>query len=227
MPELSRRAFVAEVSVFGAAVSLSGCVTTAPWPQGSGLGQYEGIYGAIEGDRFPIPAIKLSEIDPAYLRKEVDYATREAPGTIVVDPAERYLYFVQKGGRALRYGVAVGGEGFGWSGVATVKSKQQWPDWYPPDEMLERKPELMKEMTELRSGLGMPGSPRSPMGARALYLWQGNKDTLYRIHGTNEPWTVGRSVSSGCIRMINQDVIDLYQRAPIGTKVTVLASHIG
>jgi lipoprotein-anchoring transpeptidase ErfK/SrfK len=227
MPVPSRRAVVTGVSAIGAALSLAGCVTTAPWPQGGSFEQYGSMYGPIDGDRFPIPALKFSEVAPAYLRKEVDYVTREAPGTIVVDPSQRYLYFVEKGGRAVRYGVGVGGEGFGWSGVATVKSKQEWPDWYPPDEMLERKPELLKEITALRSGFGMPGGPRSPIGARALYLWQGNKDTLYRIHGTNEPGSIGRSASSGCIRMINQDVIDLYRRTPIGTKVVVLASHIG
>ena len=123
-----------------------------------------------------------------------------------------------------RYGIGAGRHGFSWSGIATVLNKQEWPDWYPPKEMMERKPELMSQVSVLQSGLGVPGGPTNPLGARALYLWQGNKDTLYRIHGTNEPWTIGRSVSSGCIRMLNQEVIDLYQRTPLGAKVVVLAS---
>jgi lipoprotein-anchoring transpeptidase ErfK/SrfK len=160
-----------------------------------------------------------------YLRTAVIYPTHEPPGTIVIDPQNHFLYLVQGGGRALRYGVGVGRQGFGWSGVATIHDKQEWPDWYPPKEMIERQPELRRQLSALQSGLGVPGGSRNPLGSRAMYLWQGNKDTLYRIHGTVEPWTIGRSVSSGCIRMINQDVIDLYQRAPVGARVVVLSSR--
>jgi lipoprotein-anchoring transpeptidase ErfK/SrfK len=142
------------------------------------------MYAAVEGEPFPIPAVKISDIDPAFLRKAVYYPTNEAPGTIVIDPQRHF-----------------------WSGIATIPDKQEWPDWSPPKEMLQRQPELMKVMSELQSGIGMHGGPRNPLGARAMYLWQGNKDTLFRIHGTVEPWTIGKSVSSGCIRMINQDVI--------------------
>lgn len=163
-------------------------------------------------------------IDPIYLRKAVYYPSNDAPGTIIVDVQNRFLYFVEGGGRAIRYGIGVGRQGFTWSGIATVHDKQEWPDWYPPREMMERKPELMSQVTTLQSGLGVPGGPTNPLGARALYLWQGNKDTLYRIHGTNEPWTIGTNVSSGCIRMLNRDVIDLYQRTRVGAKVVVLAS---
>ena len=170
--------------------------------------------------------IHSTEIDPAFRRMEVEYVTREARGTIVVDPTNHYLYYVEGGGKALRYGVAVGGEGFGWSGLAKVHSKQEWPDWYPTGDILVRHPELRTGVKQLQSGEGIPGGPDSPMGARALYLWQGNKDTLYRIHGTNEPWKIGTNVSSGCIRMLNDDVIDLYERAPVGTKVVVLPSNI-
>ncbi len=133
---------------------------------------------------------------------------------------------MQGGGQAIRYGVGVGSEGFGWSGMATVHSKQEWPDWHPPAEMPERKPELKGQMTQLQNGMGMTGGLQNPIGARALYLWQGNKDTLYRIHGTNEPWTIGHNVSAGCIRMTNDDVIDLYDRVSIGAKVIVLATAI-
>jgi lipoprotein-anchoring transpeptidase ErfK/SrfK len=186
---------------------------------------YSTIYAARTGEPFPVPALRLSEVDPTFLRKSVYYPTDEPPGTIVIDPQAHFLYLVEGGGRAIRYGVGVGRSGFEWSGVATVHNKQEWPDWYPPKEMLGRQPELRKVMSELQSGIGMHGGPGNPLGARALYLWQGNKDTLYRIHGTVEPWTIGKSVSSGCIRMINQDVIDLYQRAPVGAKVVVLSSR--
>jgi len=179
-------------------------------------------YAALGGEPFPVSAVSLTEIDPAFLRQTVSYFTSEAAGTIVIDTRNRFLYLVEGNGQAVRYGVGVGREGFGWSGFATIQEKREWPDWYPPKEMLERQPELKKQMSELQSGLGMPGGPGNPLGARAMYLWQGNKDTLFRIHGTVEPWTIGKNVSSGCIRMINQDAIDLYQRAPIGTKVVVL-----
>ena len=165
-------------------------------------------------------------VDPAYRRKEVGYATRETRGTIIVDPAEHYLYLVQEAGRAQRYGVAVGGEGFGWSGVSRIHNKQEWPDWYPTNDILQRRPQLRTAIKELQSGLGLPGGPDNPLGARALYLWQENRDTLYRIHGTNEPWTIGSNVSAGCIRMTNEDVIDLYERTPVGTKVVVLPSSV-
>jgi lipoprotein-anchoring transpeptidase ErfK/SrfK len=193
----SRRALLMGGSATGVAFGLAGCATTSTPTQSR-------------------------EVDPGYRLKVVTYATREAPGTIVVDPSNHFLYAVQRGGQALRYGVGVGGEGFGWSGVATVHSKQEWPDWYPPKEMLERRPDIRQAMRELQGGLGMPGGPENPLGARALYLWQGNKDTLYRIHGTNEPWTIGQNVSSGCIRITNEDVVDLYDRTVVGTKVVVL-----
>jgi lipoprotein-anchoring transpeptidase ErfK/SrfK len=169
---------------------------------------------------------RSTEIDPAFRRTEVDYATREPRGTIVVNASDHFLYFVQGGGRALRYGVGVGSEGFGWAGVASVHDKQEWPDWYPTKEILQRRPEIIPHLKPLQSGVGMAGGPDNPLGARALYLWQGNKDTLYRIHGTNEPWTIGRNVSSGCIRMVNDDAIDLYDRTPVGTKVLVLSSSV-
>jgi lipoprotein-anchoring transpeptidase ErfK/SrfK len=187
--------------------------------------QYAALYAPVDGERFPIPAVELSDINPEYLRKAVFYSTQEQPGTIIIDPQNHFLYLVQGGGRALRYGVGVGRQGFGWSGAATIHDKQEWPDWYPPKEMIQRQPELRRQMSELQSGPGMHGGPGNPLGSRAMYLWQGNKDTLYRIHGTVEPWTIGTSVSSGCIRMINQDVIDLYQRTPVGARVVVLPSH--
>ena len=183
-----------------------------------------GLYGPVGGEPFPVAGVNLSRIGPAYLRAQVPYPTREPAGTVIIDARRHYLYFVNGDGTAMRYGVGVGRQGFAWAGTATINSKQAWPDWYPPKEMLERQPELMAKMRELRSGIGMPGGPRNPLGARALYLWQNNKDTLFRIHGTTEPWTIGTNASSGCIRMINQDAIDLYQRVPIGAKVVVVGS---
>jgi lipoprotein-anchoring transpeptidase ErfK/SrfK len=138
----------------------------------------------------------------------VDYKGPHKPGTVVVDTANRFLYLVQPGGRAIRYGIGVGRQGFSWRGTQHISMKREWPDWRPPAQMLKRRPDLPRYM---------PGGPNNPLGARALYL--GN--TLYRIHGTNEPHTIGRAVSSGCIRMLNKDVIDLYNRVRIGTKVVV------
>ncbi|HMN72258.1 MAG TPA: L,D-transpeptidase [Rhodoblastus sp.] len=144
-----------------------------------------------------------------YLRTEIDYQTAERPGTIVVDTRDKHLYLVLEGGRALRYGIGVGRPGFTWAGVKTVTRKAEWPGWTPPPEMLKRRPDLPKFME---------GGPENPLGARALYLGS----SLYRIHGTNEPYTIGQNVSSGCIRMMNQDVEDLYDRVKVGTKVIVL-----
>lgn len=143
----------------------------------------------------------------------VPYPASEPPGTIVIDTNARQLYLVEKGGTAIRYGIGVGRQGFGWKGVAHVGRKSEWPRWIPPKEMLMRRPDLPEEMD---------GGLDNPLGARALYLFQGNKDTLFRIHGTNEPDSIGKAVSSGCIRMMNADVIDLYQRIRIGTRVVVL-----
>lgn len=148
-------------------------------------------------------------IDARYLPTTVDYSSRHKPGTIIIDTNERYLYLVQGGGTAKRYGVGVGRPGFEWAGTHKVTRKAEWPDWRPPKEMRQRQPNLPKYM---------PGGPNNPLGARALYLGS----TLYRIHGSNQPWTIGHAVSSGCIRMRNQDVIDLYERVGVGTKVVVL-----
>ncbi len=215
MTVLDRRSFLSGLS---AALVLGGSRARAQ----AGRADFASMYGAVRGEPFPIPPFRYTQIDPVFLRTSVSYTGGEAPGTIVVDPQRRFLYHVQPGGWAVRYGVGVGRQGFGWSGTATIQDKQEWPDWYPPKEMLQRQPDLMERMQRLQSGIGMPGGPGNPLGARALYLWQGNKDTLYRIHGTLEPWTIGQSVSSGCIRMINQDVIDLYDHTPVGTRVVVL-----
>ncbi|MEX2318255.1 MAG: L,D-transpeptidase [Bauldia sp.] len=159
--------------------------------------------------RAPGGASQGRQIDPRFLPQTVAYATREAPGTVVIDTNQRYLYLVQENGRAMRYGVGVGRPGFEWAGVHKVTRKSEWPDWTPPAEMLQRQPGLPRFMK---------GGPNNPLGARALYLGS----TLYRIHGSNEPWTIGHAVSSGCIRMRNEDVIELYGRVGVGTKVMVI-----
>ncbi|GGD97584.1 L,D-transpeptidase [Aureimonas endophytica] len=156
-----------------------------------------------------------------FMRKEVRIGTNEAPGTIIIDSERHFLYFVEGNGRATRYGVGVGREGFGWSGTAKVGRKAEWPDWYPPKEMIVR--ERVQNKREIPAY--MPGGPDNPLGAAALYLYQNGRDTMFRIHGTNQPWTIGQSMSSGCIRMMNQDVQDLYTRAGPGTKVVVIDAN--
>jgi lipoprotein-anchoring transpeptidase ErfK/SrfK len=212
------------------AASLAGAAVGASWAplRASAQEAFDPaeIYAAVEGEPFPVPAIDLRRINHNYLRSVVAYDSGEAPGTIIIDPATRYLFVVNGDGRAIRYGVGVGREGFGWSGIASINAKREWPDWYPPKEMMARDPHVIQAVEQLQGGLGMRGGPGNPLGARAMYLYQNGKDTLYRIHGTIEPWTIGTRVSSGCIRMINQDVLDLYSRIPLGTKVVVLGPGV-
>lgn len=151
--------------------------------------------------------------DPKWLPQVVHYNGKYAPGTIVIDTSQRFLFLVLKDGKARRYGVGVGKEGFNWSGTQRISQKREWPDWRPPAEMIQREKAKGRVLP-----VQMKGGPKNPLGARALYLGS----TLYRIHGTNAPWTIGRAVSSGCIRMRNEDVIDLYNRVPVGTKVVVM-----
>jgi lipoprotein-anchoring transpeptidase ErfK/SrfK len=155
-----------------------------------------------------VPSAESEQLDPQYQRQLVFYRTTEPPGTIIVQTSEKYLYLVQGGNRALRYGIGVGRDGFQWKGLVKIARKQEWPDWRPPPEMIERQPYLPRFMA---------GGPGNPLGARAMYLGA----TVYRIHGTNQPDTIGSKVSSGCFRLINPDVIDLYDRVPVGTRVIV------
>lgn len=155
------------------------------------------------------PAQQRRSIPSEFRKQTVDYTGGEAPGTVVIDTKTRHLYLVQDGGTALRYGIGVGRDGFQWTGTHKVSNKREWPKWYPPEEMRQRRPDLPKMME---------GGPNNPLGARALYLGS----TLYRIHGSNEPWTIGQAVSSGCFRMTNEDVTDLYQRVPVGATVKVI-----
>jgi lipoprotein-anchoring transpeptidase ErfK/SrfK len=164
----------------------------------------------------PIFASEANQVPYKFRRREVDFETSEAPGTIVVDTQKRFLYHVLGQGRAMRYGVGVGDDGKTWTGRAVVRRKAEWPVWRPTPEHVARWPKLEKFRKD-----GMPGGRENPMGARALYLYQGNVDTLYRIHGTNKPKGIGRRVTSGCLRMLNVDVVHLYERVEIGTEVLV------
>jgi lipoprotein-anchoring transpeptidase ErfK/SrfK len=155
-----------------------------------------------------VPSADEEQLPPQFQRQVVFFRTTEAPGTIVVDTPSRYLYLVQGNSRALRYGIGVGRDGFQWSGLVNITRKQEWPDWTPPPEMIQRQPYLPRFMA---------GGPGNPMGARALYLGT----TVYRLHGTNAPETIGSAVSSGCFRLVNPDIIDLFDRVPVGTKVVI------
>jgi lipoprotein-anchoring transpeptidase ErfK/SrfK len=176
------------------------------------------MYASIDTEPFPVPAVDLSRVEPQFLRREVAYRTDERPGTIVVDPAALYAYLVMEDGRALRYGVGVGKEeAFNFQGEATIARKADWPGWRPTDNMIAREPERYGPLRD-----GLPGGSGNPLGPRALYLYRDGQDTYYRLHGTVEPWTIGTMVSSGCVRLLNQDIIDLHRLVPVGTKVVVL-----
>ena len=219
---LSRRALLG--SLAASLPALSAARTFAPGPDDLGITAFtapdgrdasEWYVGAIPDDPFDIRLVDLSRIDPAFHRQLVDYDGPEQPGTLVVDTDARFLYLVREGRTAIRYGVGVGRLGFSWSGTAQVRRKAKWPAWRASEAMLRRIPDLP---------VMMAGGPENPLGARALYLFQGERDTLYRIHGTTEPWSIGGAVSSGCIRMLNEDVCDLFNRVPIGTMVVVKPS---
>jgi lipoprotein-anchoring transpeptidase ErfK/SrfK len=175
---------------------------------------------ASDDDPYPLPKFDYGKLPEAFRPAVVDYSGRQWPGTIIVDTQARQLYLVLQGGKAIRWGCAVGRDGFRWAGLADVGRKVMWPRWTPPKEMIARSPEKAKWAN------GMPGGPENPLGARALYLFQNGNDTLYRIHGTTEPLSIGKNASSGCIRMVNQDVVELYRRVPIGSRVVVLAEGV-
>jgi lipoprotein-anchoring transpeptidase ErfK/SrfK len=187
----------------GAAQSqvIAASISASMASDGANLLPQNGYNGTDESDGADLPAPLQRQI--------VEYRSTEAAGTIIIDTPHTYLYFILGGDKAIRYGIGVGREGFTWSGVKTIERKMEWPDWIPPADMLRRQPYLPRFMA---------GGPGNPLGARAMYL----AGTVYRIHGTNAPDTIGKQVSSGCIRMLNEDVIDLYQRAHVGTKVIVL-----
>jgi lipoprotein-anchoring transpeptidase ErfK/SrfK len=229
---VSRRAFTGAVFA-SAAMAMAGCAAMPERiayfrplrgprfaePPRPSIGYYEEMYAAREDEGFLVPAVDLTKVQPQYLRQVVSYPTSEPVGTVIVDTANRYLYLVQEGGTAIRYGVGIGREGFAWSGRARIQWKQKWPRWTPPDSMIARQPELARYSAA--NGGQDPGLD-NPLGARALYIFKDGADTLYRIHGTPEYWTIGKAVSSGCVRMMHQDVIDLYDRVPNGSPIVVL-----
>ncbi|MGM4908702.1 L,D-transpeptidase [Rhizobium sp. 768_B6_N1_8] len=178
-----------------------------------------GMYGQLRDGDFTLPAIPATRIHPEYLRQEVDYQTNERPGTIVVDTKDRFLYLVEPNGRAMRYGVGLGREGFAWKGRGVIQWKQKWPRWTPPVEMVSRQPEVRPFSAE--NG-GMNPGLANPLGARAMYIFKNGQDTLYRIHGTPDWQSIGKAVSSGCVRMLNQDVVDLYDRVPAKSEIVVM-----
>lgn len=202
-------------------LALAACATRRPQPAPApAVSPFAPRYAALEDGGFRVPGVPAGEMKERNRRALVDDPTGQPPGTLVVDPKNRFLYLVQENGKALRYGVGVGREGLEFSGTAEVAHKRAWPRWMPTPNMIAREPEKYEKWAG-----GMAGGESNPLGARALYLFKDGKDTLYRIHGTNEPWSIGEAVSSGCIRMMNQDVIDLYQRIPDGTKVVVLPAN--
>lgn len=221
---LDRRFFLASTGSL-LALALAGCTTTspttpeiappAPAPRFPEAALH--MYRAAPEEQFPIPAVDLQRLDPAYYRDVVDYPTSEVPGTVVVDTPNRYLYHVHAGGTATRYGVGIGRAGFDWAGRAHIAYGREWPVWTPPQAMIERQPQLEKWRH------GQPPGIENALGARALYIHQGNQDTLYRLHGTGEAHTIGKAVSSGCVRLLHQDIIHLYEHVKWGAPIVVLA----
>ena len=212
MVTLNRRGFGAGVAAATLAAVLP---ARADVPIPADWDQYFGQ--EIEDQGKPFKLTNQDKLERIWRKQLVQYRSDEQPGTVVIDTQNHFLYVLFENQTALRYGVGVGREGFKWYGRATIDRRAMWPQWTPPPEMLKRKPELPKHMV---------GGADNPMGSRALYLYRDKADTGFRIHGTNEPWSIGQDGSSGCIRLLNEDVIDLYQRCPIGTTVLVL-KHLG
>jgi lipoprotein-anchoring transpeptidase ErfK/SrfK len=202
---------------FSAALALGACLLASPIAANAQMMSMRGDYQPPRVERAD-PRLPSKE----FMRTQVRFDTRERPGTIIVDTATKYLYLVEADGMATRYGVGVGRDGFGWSGTVSVGRKAEWPGWTPPASMRAREAAQGRILPAY-----MAGGPDNPLGARALYLYRGGRDTIYRIHGTNQPWTIGQNMSSGCIRMMNDDVTDLYARVGTGTKVIVTASAAG
>ena len=207
---LDRRAFLAGATALGA-IGLAGCTTG-----GMSFAEAERVYGPVPDERFAIPAVDINKVDPKYLRRRVRYASNEAVGTLIVDPRHYYVYRIEGDGYATRYGANVGRAGFLWSGEAYIGRKAEWPIWTPPREMILRQPEAAPYANGMAPGLD------NPLGARTLYLYQDGKYTLYTIYSTIQPETIGRGVSSGCVGLLTQDMLDLYEKTPVDTKVIVL-----
>lgn len=202
------------------AMALAACSTTSRVIEQPAQPQFDpfyvNMYGPLPNEKFPVPAIDLRYLKPEYYRRVVDDPTGERPGTIVVDTASRYLYLVREGRQAIRYGAGIGRAGFEWSGRGYINHKREWPVWTPPSAMIQREPHLEQWRN------GQPGGLDNPLGARALYIFENGRDTIYRVHGSGEAWTIGDAVSSGCVRLLHHDVIDLYDRVSQGTPILVV-----
>jgi len=209
---LNRRSFLLGSAAGLGAMGLGGCATSDDMMRAEATK----LYGPLPNEKFPIPAADVSKIDPKYFRRIVRYDSKEAPGTIIVDPGNHYVYRIEGDGNATRYGANVGRAGFLWSGEAYVGRKAEWPVWTPPKEMIQRQPEARKYAG------GMPPGLSNPLGARTLYLYRNGAYTLFTIYSTSDPESIGNGVTSGCTGLLSQDMIDLYSRTPIKTKVIVL-----
>jgi lipoprotein-anchoring transpeptidase ErfK/SrfK len=210
---LDRRSFLLGSAASLGALGLAGCTTMS-----GGMSNAEAawVYGPLPNEEFPVPAVDVSKLDRRYLRRTVRYDSDEAPGTIIVDPGNYYVYRIEGEGTATRYGANVGRDGFLWSGRAYVGRKAEWPIWTPTPDQIGRDPKLVEYAG------GMPPGLKNPLGARALYLYQDGAYTLYTIYGTSWPATIGTGVSSGCTGLLNQDIVHLYAQTPVGTSVVVL-----
>lgn len=205
---MSFRSFVV-IATLALATALAGCTTDG------GSQMFSNAYGSKKDSGYQLPSIPISKVPSKFHRQVVRFDTKEKPGTVIVDTSEKFLYLVMPEGKAMRYGIGVGREGFEWSGTARIGAKREWPVWTPPPPMIKRQPELAKWAG------GMPPGLQNPLGARAMYLFNKKGDSGYRLHGTPEWNSIGKAMSSGCIRLINQDIVDLYNRVDVGAKVIV------
>lgn len=208
---LNRRSFLLGSAAGLGGMGLAGCVT-----DGISLMEAAKLYGPMPNERFPIPAVDVSKMDPKYFRQTVRYESEEKPGTIIIDPANYFVYRIEGEGLATRYGANVSRPGFLWSGEVYIGRKAEWPTWTPPKEMMARQPESRKYAG------GMPGGLDNPLGARVLYLYKNGVYTVYTIYSTSDPETIGTGITSGCTGLLTQDMIHLYSRTPVKTKVVVL-----
>lgn len=211
---LDRRSFLFGSAAGVGALGLAGCATSSD--RFMSYAEAEQVYGPVPHEKFPIPAVDVRKVDPKYFRRTVRFDTKEEPGTIIVDPGNYYVYRVEGEGTATRYGANVGRAGFLWNGDAYIGRKAEWPIWTPPREMILRQPEAAQYAR------GMPGGLDNPLGARTLYLYQNGVYTLYTIYASSAPETIGSGVTSGCVGLLSQDMIDLYNKTPVKTKVIVL-----
>jgi lipoprotein-anchoring transpeptidase ErfK/SrfK len=209
---LDRRSFLLGATASVGALGLAGCTTI----DGMTMAEAEKVYGPLPQEKFPVPAVDLTKLDRKHFRRTVKYDSKEEPGTIIVDPGNYHVYRIEGDGEATRYGANVGRDGFRWHGDAYIGRKAEWPIWTPPREMILRQPEAAKYAGGMAPGLD------NPLGARTLYLYQNNRYTLYTIYSTSDPETIGSGITSGCVGLLTQDMMDLYERTPVKTKVIVL-----